>query len=226
MNSETRKATIILASSSPRRRELLALTGWQAVISPVDVEEQPRPSEPARTLALRLAVEKARVSARTTNASGIIVAADTVVSDEDRLLGKPADPADAERMLTNLRGREHMVVTAIVIIDRRNGLEIEEACETIVPMRDYSAEELMAYIASGAPMDKAGAYGIQDDGFHPVALSRLHGCYTNVMGLPLCHLVRAMHRLGERPHQDVPVACQAHTEYTCPVYSQIVGDLA
>jgi MAF protein len=215
-----------LASASPRRSELLALTGWKAIIEPVEVDEQPLPGEGARLLARRLASAKASRAAENTAASGMILAADTIVADEDQLLGKPADPDEAKQMLLALRGRNHRVITAIVLIEPQDHQEIVEMCETLVPMRNYDMEEIEAYIASGSPLDKAGAYGIQDGGFQPVASESLEGCYTNVMGLPLCHLVRAMRRLGHHPTVDVPAACQAHTGFVCPVFRQILGEEA
>ena len=112
----------------------------------------------------------------------------------------------------------------IVLIEPQNHHEIVEVCETLVPMRNYDLVEIEAYVASGSPLDKAGAYGIQDDGFQPVAAELLQGCYTNVMGLPLCHLVRAMRRLGHHPPVDVPTACQVYTGFLCPVYQQILGE--
>jgi predicted house-cleaning NTP pyrophosphatase (Maf/HAM1 superfamily) len=97
-----------------------------------------------------------------------------------------------------------------------------ELCVTSVPMRDYTDREISAYIDSGSPMDKAGAYGIQDRGFNPVEIAQLNGCFANVMGLPLCHLLRAMRRLGQDTPCDVPLACQSFTSYDCPVHSDIL----
>jgi predicted house-cleaning NTP pyrophosphatase (Maf/HAM1 superfamily) len=91
-------------------------------------------------------------------------------------------------------------------------------------MRPYSPREVAAYVAGGSPLDKAGAYGIQDDGFLPVDLERLTGCYANVMGLPLCHLARALRRLGHPSPADVPAGCRAHTGYDCPVYESILRE--
>jgi MAF protein len=223
---ETISASVMfrLASASPRRSELLALTGWKAIIDPVEVDEQPIPGEGAQRLARRLASAKARRAAEDAASTGMILAADTVVADGDQMLGKPADPEEAKQMLLALRGRDHRVITVIVLIEQQNRHEIMEICETLVPMRNYGMEEIEAYIASGSPLDKAGAYGIQDGGFQPVASESLQGCYTNVMGLPLCHLVRAMRRLGHHPPVDVPVVCRAHTGFLCPVSQQILGE--
>ncbi len=96
-----------------------------------------------------------------------------------------------------------------------------EVCETSVPMRSYEEPELRAYIEGGSPFDKAGAYGIQDEAFRPVDLDAMRGCYANVMGLPLCHLGRAIKRLGYPPVVDIPQACMSHTGYDCDVYPLI-----
>lgn len=219
-------ATFILASGSPRRRQLMALTGWEAIVSPVEVDERPLAGESAQAVACRLAAAKAQLATAKQESKAIVLSADTVVARGERLLGKPSDADEAERMLMALRGRSHSVVTAIVLIDRSLGREVVEVCETTVPMRTYTADEIAAYIASGEPFDKAGGYAIQDGTFGPVALEELHGCFANVMGLPLCHLVCAMRRLGYRTKVNVPAACQAYTGYNCPVYSRILEEQA
>jgi septum formation protein len=221
---ETGRLTFTLASASPRRRDLMALTGWDVRLVSTDVNERTKSGEDAHALARRLAEAKARSAMERSNPEGILLAADTVVEHEGRLLGKPDDERDALRMLTELSGRNHTVVTALAIRAPDNGSVEIEVCATSVPMREYSTEELRAYVASGRVFDKAGGYGIQDEGFHPVELDRLDGCFANVMGLPLCHLVRAARRRGVEPPVDVPTACQAYTGYTCPVYAEILRD--
>ena len=212
---------IHLASASPRRRELLRLTGWDFTVEPSVVDETPSAGETPSNTARRLAREKAE--AATQSAPGEwILSADTIVIEDGRLLGKPADAAEAEAMLQGLRGKDHGVVTAIALRNPATGQVIEDACETAVPMRAYTATETRAYVASGAPFDKAGGYGIQDPDFQPVDLRRLEGCYANVMGLPLCHLVRGARRLGYEPPADVPAACTAHLAYDCRVYPAIL----
>ncbi|UCF60335.1 MAG: septum formation protein Maf [Anaerolineaceae bacterium] len=223
MSTETRTRTITLASASPRRDELLRLTGWNAHVCPVEVDEFPLQDEPAEELVKRVALAKARTAIQNCDESGILLAADTVVADGQRLLGKPSDQAEATEMLWDLRGREHRVLTTIVIIDQHDRREVLITCESSVPMRKYTIDEVEAYIYSGAPLDKAGGYGIQDS-FNPVAIERFHDCYANVMGLPLCHLIRAMRHLGQSPSVDVPEACQSYLEYDCSVYSEILGD--
>jgi MAF protein len=171
-----------------------------------------------------LAVAKARLAAEQEGQGEIVLAADTVVAKADRILGKPLDQTEAHRMLMDLRAQSHQVITALMLIG--DGQEAIEICETTVPMRDYGPKEVSEYVATGSPLDKAGAYGIQDSGFDPVAVEKMEGCFANVMGLPLCHLVRAMRSLGQTPEADVPLACQAHTGYDCPVYPEILRGVA
>jgi septum formation protein len=112
------------------------------------------------------------------------------------------------------------VYTALAALRIAGGDLLTDWCRTDVPMRDYSDQEIQAYIATRDPFDKAGAYGIQHNGFKPV--ERLWGCYANVMGLPLCHLTRTLDKLGIHPETDLPRACQAALDYTCPVYQQVL----
>ncbi|MBN2555611.1 MAG: septum formation protein Maf [Anaerolineales bacterium] len=217
--------TILFASASPRRRQLLELTGWVADWSPVDLDESNAEASSPEKIPAVLAVAKAR-AARHSVHHDLVIAADTVVIDEGRILGKPSDETAAIRMLQDLRGRSHRVVTAIAIHHVETGNIEVESCETSVPMRAYSDTEIEAYVRSGSPMDKAGAYGIQDNSLSPVDQGRLNGCYANVMGLPLCHLTRAMRTLGYPAQADVPAACEQETGYVCPVCWAILrGDV-
>ncbi|MEW6567756.1 MAG: Maf family protein [Chloroflexota bacterium] len=219
-NAQSGNGTLVLASKSPRRRELLEAVGREATVIPIGVDEAPLPGEPAEAVVRRLSLAKARQAAAVS--PGLALGADTIVVEGDRLLGKPGDTEQAKRMLESLAGRNHRVLTAVALVDNRTGGEVVEVCETEVPMRAYGGQEIEAYIASGAPFDKAGGYGIQDDGFRPVALERLQGCYANVMGLPLCHLARALRRLGENLPVAVPEACRLHTGYDCRIYPSIL----
>jgi septum formation protein len=223
MKDEAQEADIILASASPRRLGLLDLTGWQVHVHPVEVDESRRPGEGPRDLAARLARQKAQLAAESFGEDAIVVGADTVVADGGHTLGKPEDEWHAASMLQGLRGRRHQVITALAVIHPQ-GL-IQEACITRVPMRAYGDDSIEAYIASGRPMDKAGAYGIQDREFDLVEVESLHGCFANVMGFPICHFARAMRRLREIPPRDIPIACQVHTSYDCAVHPEILrGD--
>ena len=183
-----RTQPIILASSSPRRRELLAGLGVAFETRPPHVDEDPLPGETPLDTQHRITREKARVvdAGWTSGHSspGIIIACDTTVLLEGDMLNKPADAADARRMLRAMRNREHEVQSCIVVRDAQGE---RVACDsTIVQMRDYEDAEMEAYIASGDPFDKAGSYAVQHAQFAPVAWMR--GCPLNVIGLPLCRL--------------------------------------
>jgi MAF protein len=220
-NTQPGVTEIVLASNSPRRRELLALTGWPFRVQAANVDETPLPAEQPAAYVLRLAVLKAQTAARTLPVSALVIAADTTVVHNGEILGKPADEREAESMLRRLRGRTHQVYTALAALRVRDGLLLTELGATDVPMRLYSSQEMQAYIASGDPLDKAGAYAIQHAGFHPVA--GLSGCYANVVGLPLCHLLRLLRRLGEEACVDLPAACQAKLGYECHAFEQILS---
>jgi MAF protein len=213
---------VVLASGSPRRRELIALAGWDITLHPVDVDETPMPGEGAAALTRRLALAKAEAAFKSSPPGSIVVAADTIVADDDGLLGKPGDDAAALAMLHRLRRGHHTVVTSLAVFGPNGTGPLLDACSTEVPMRDYGDDEIQRFVASGSAADKAGAYGIQESGFHPVEVTALHGCFANVMGLPLCHLVRTLRRRGLEPRVDVPSACRAHTDYDCPVYAAIL----
>jgi len=193
-----------LASNSPRRRELLALTGWQFDVLPADIDETPRPAEHPYEYVLRLARSKAQACAALQPIDpvhGLILAADTTVADGDDLLGKPASHDEAVSMLTRLRGRTHQVYTAVAVLDGPGRME-SAVCRSDVPMRAYTADEMEAYIATGDPFDKAGGYAIQNRQFHPV--ENFQGCFCNVMGLPLCTLKQLMQAFGHETPLRVP----------------------
>jgi MAF protein len=172
--------TLVLASASPRRRELLAALGLPFEIDPADIDETSTERDPVR-LAEALALSKARaVAAR--RPGDIVIGSDTVVALDGRLLGKPADATEARAMLDSLRGRAHEVVTGVAIV-APGGLEAIGHERTAVVMREYAAAERDEFIARGEPFDKAGGYAIQDAVFHPVA--GIVGCECGVMGLPL-----------------------------------------
>ncbi len=213
---------LILASASPRRAKLLRLTGWAFEAVATDIDEAPLPDEPAEEQALRLAGEKAMSAWRREVEPGIVVAADTLVVFDGQVLGKPKDNAEARRMLRHLRGRAHRVVTGLAVLGPGLDEPLTELCESAVEMRIYSDDEMDAYLGGGSPRDKAGAYGIQDREFDPVVPNTFRDCFANVMGLPLCHLVRAMRRMNQPAPLDVPTACQQHLSYVCPVYEEIL----
>src|ERR1700760_4396222 len=178
-------SALILASASPRRRELLAQAGYRFAVEPSSIPELRRPEEDAIRFATRLAREKAEeVFARRPPSAvpAMVLGADTVVVCEGEVMGKPADAADAQRMLLRLSGRTHQVVTGVAVVWGLSSVEVA-AEMTQVTMRTVSTQEIAGYVATGEPMDKAGAYAIQ--GYAGRWIPRIHGCYFNVVGLPL-----------------------------------------
>jgi septum formation protein len=174
-------ATLILASASPRRRDLLAARGIRFEVVPSTVEETPRPGEPPEAFAQRLAREKASDVARQRPGT-CVLAADTVVIVGPSLFGKPTDRADARRMLRALSGRTHRVLTAVALVDG-DGDIAETAVESEVEFRALTAGEIEAYLDSDEPFDKAGAYAIQGEAQKFV--TGVRGSYSNVIGLPM-----------------------------------------
>jgi len=215
----------VLASASPRRKELFSLTGWEAEISPASIPEAKDSAEDAGGYVTRLAAQKAQFAAeqRMDTEPAVILGADTIVYFEEKILEKPADDKHARIMLKMLSGKTHQVCTAISVLDLRHKTATSCACVTQVPMRNYSDQEIDRYIETGSPLDKAGAYGIQDREFEPVEVKKMDGCFANVMGLPLCHLVVQLGRIGIRTEADVPAACQQYNAYNCPVFASILG---
>ena len=213
---------LVLASNSPRRKELLSLGGQDYRVLPADVNETPIPGENPREYVARLSVEKASVAAKAIpDEEAVILAADTTVVFDGHILGKPADAAEARQMLNELRGKDHLVYTALALLRLPEKSLFTDFAETKVPMRDYSDTEIEAYVESGDPLDKAGAYAIQHAGFHPVA--HMQGCFANVIGLPLCHLQRSLQKWGISFDTSLSFACQAHLSYNCPVTTSILG---
>lgn len=217
MNEAT---TLILASNSPRRRELLGLGGWTFHLDVADIDEDVHPGEQPGPYVERLAIEKAQAVLPRSGPGQIIIGADTTVALDGEILGKPADAAEARAMLTRLRGRSHQVYTGIAVLRASDQTLLSDVCLTEVPMRAYSDAEMEAYIASGDPLDKAGAYGIQHPGFQPVI--NMRGCYASVMGLPLCHLAVLLRRVGIHPQADLAANCQARLDYACPIFRSIL----
>ena len=182
---------VVLASSSPRRRELLELIGISHVVRPANIDETMRPREAPRRHAERLAREKASAIA-TRDPDVITIGADTVVVINRKVLGKPSDPEHAAWMLGLLSGREHTVITAVAV---SRGKKLRSAIEEVrVKFRKLRDDEVEAYIATGEPMDKAGAYGIQ--GYGATIVERIEGDYFAVMGLPLVRLIGLMRDVG------------------------------
>lgn len=201
---------LVLASSSPRRRELLARLGFEFEVIPPKVDEDGAVAVSAGALARRLAREKALdVAARRPHEA--VLAADTVVVLRGEVLGKPRDAAEARETLARLRGRTHRVITAVALcVPGRRVLSAHVV--TRVRMRTYGAEEVEVYVVGGDAFDKAGAYAIQDERFHPV--EAYAGCYCNVVGLPLWTALRLLSAAGLQPPgaADMLPACAACPE--------------
>jgi septum formation protein len=193
---------LILASASPRRRELLARLGLSFEVRASEIDEALAPEVPAPALATTLARRKARdvadrVRAEEGAPAALILGADTLVVLDGRPLGKPASRDQARAMLRLLRGRSHEVVTAIALVEVPGGREVAEAVVSRVRMRPYGDAEIDAYVATGEPDDTAGAYAVQGIGGRLVA--RVEGCLTNVVGLPLGTTARLLRAFGFAP---------------------------
>jgi septum formation protein len=173
---------LILASQSPRRQELLSLLGKPFIVIPSSIEETPAPNESAYDFVIRMAREKAaEVASRSTQS--VILSADTIVTLDNEILGKPTDEVDARRMLRKLSGRAHSVYTAICVVDQVGNRTQEGLDCTKVWFRKISEDEISDYLQREDVLDKAGAYGIQ--GYASIYIPRIEGSYYNVMGLPL-----------------------------------------
>ncbi len=213
--------TLLLASNSPRRKQLLGLTGWGFRVAPADLDESVLINETPFNYVARLAEAKARAAANEAQDEQFVIGSDTTVVLEGEILAKPVDEAEAVWMLEKLRGRTHQVLTGICVLNLADDVAYTEVCVTDVPMRNFSDTEIKAYVATGDPMDKAGAYAIQHPQFKPVA--SMAGCFASVMGLPLCHVNKIMKRLGYHSPADVPAGCQQLLAYQCPVYHSILN---
>jgi septum formation protein len=184
---------VILASQSSRRRELLTLVGITHEVMPADVDERVLDGERPAPHAERLARAKARTLADR-HPEALVIAADTIVVIDGRILGKPADAAEARQTLRLLSGREHVVFTAVAVA--RGASVASEVAEVTVAFRALADDEIAAYVETGEPLDKAGSYGIQ--GYGATIVERIDGDYFAVMGLSLVRVVRLMARLGVR----------------------------
>jgi septum formation protein len=186
---------IVLASGSPRRRQLLTSVGiaFEVVVS--QAPEELLPGESPRQHVMRLSLAKAREVAKRAEVTGRwFIGSDTVVVRDDTILGKPADAAEAAAMLRSLSGRSHQVLSGFAVLDRATDREISEAVVTTVRFRELTDREIQGYIATGEPFGKAGAYAIQ--GIGAFMIPAIEGSYTNVVGLPLCEVVATLEKLG------------------------------
>jgi len=181
------RSALVLVSASPRRRWLLAKLGVRFEVLPVDVDERPRPGEPPADFAQRMADEKS-AAAVAMRPEAWLLAADTVVAVDGASWGKPRDATEAAAMLGTLSGCCHTVYTGVTLLQPSGSPAARAVTATGVCFRTLSAEEIRAYIATGEPFDRAGAYAIQGEGAH--LIDRVEGSYTNVIGLPLPEVAR------------------------------------
>lgn len=207
---------LILASASPRRQQFLRDLGLTFRVQAADIDETPHHGEDPVALARRLATQKAQAVAQhlpNDGSSSLIIAADTVVALGKHLLGKPSDAAEATAMLRTLGGRSHEVHSGLSVLAPHTGIQSTRVNSTTVQMRPYTDHEIAAYIATGDPFDKAGAYAIQHPEFAPVA--HLQGCVSGVIGLPLADLRDLLTEFGVSLPGAVVNACRAHTAFPC-----------
>jgi MAF protein len=210
---------VILASGSPRRQELMNLLKIPFEVRVPEVDERAQPEEIPAQVPQRISRLKADTVSRELNA-GIVVAADTVVVFRGDILGKPRDADQAVAMLRRLSGERHRVLSGVTVVDAGTGKTITELCESIVWLRLMSDAEIEAYVASEDPMDKAAAYAIQNTEFAPVA--KVVGCPANVMGLPMCHVVQNLRRLGVKLPATRPTRCEIRYGYSCDLVELVM----
>ena len=196
MPSEESPPRLILASASPRRRELLQQTPLRFRVIPSRMEETRRDEEPAEIYVARIAAEKARAIAKRQPGFWIL-AADTIVALEGRVFGKPANLDNARQMLTTLSGHPHQVMTAFVLLDTAGNTTAAEVVTSQVTFKELSASEVTAYLATGEPFDKAGAYAFQGKGRDLIA--QVSGSHSNIIGLPMDEVTAALRTVGLLP---------------------------
>lgn len=186
---------IILASKSPRRQELFKILDLEFEMEESDYEEDLEKALKPKELAIFLSQGKAKaVASQHKNENAVIIAADTLIAFQDKILGKPSSKEEALKILWTMRGKCHSVITGLTIINTQTGKTESKAVETRVYFRKFSKEEVKNYVATGEPQDKAGAYGIQ--GLGQLLIEKIEGDYSNVVGLPLGTLARSLKKFG------------------------------
>ena len=213
LNLKPTPPPLVLASGSPRRRELLTQLGLDFLVQPSNAPEEQQEGETAEDMVRRLSLDKATmVAAGLTD--GFVIGADSTVVLQGRSIGKPEDENDARRMLRELRGTEHQVTTGLTVVNVSTGQHLTDHMTAEIVMRDFTDAEMETSIASGTPMDKAGAYAVQDTVFRPATLRG--GCYTNVVGLPLCRMLEMLRELGYQPPAHLPASVGSQCLGFCP----------
>ena len=212
---------LVLGSNSPRRKQLLGLGGLPFSIDVADIDESHIVGESPQQYVSRLALAKAKTVASRRTPGAAVIGSDTTVALDGEILAKPIDHNDAVRMLTALRDRSHKVYTGVAVVIAGSDTANVQVIETDVPMRNYSDEEIIRYIATGDPMDKAGAYGIQNKAFSPVV--NMQQCYASVMGFPVCAVHAMLGQHGIQLQQGIEQRCQATLEYRCPVFTNYLS---
>ena len=213
--SDPSPCRVLLASGSPRRHELIRWLNLPVQIAVPRVDEKTRPGEDPAAYVARVARAKALALTAQAADDDIILAADTVVVDRGRILGKPHSPEHAEDMLHTLQGRAHHVLTGFALQWPARGREHVDVVSTTVVMRALTHDEIRAYVASRDPLDKAGAYAVQNQTFRPVA--HVEGCFANVVGLPLCAVARVLMRWGCPPIRGLVPRCARAFGYNCAI---------
>lgn len=219
---------LILASQSPRRCELLQLLGIPFTATAANADENSiTEPDPAINVVQTARLKADLIANRLENlqAGTLILAADTTVAYGNKMLNKPANDEEAWQMLQRLRNKSHAVHTGVVLLELAGRRVWQGVSTAVVTMRNFSDAEIEAYVTSGDPLDKAGAYAIQHPIFRPVA--QLRGCYCNVMGLPICDLIIALEKFVEatsftRNQVDLTAVEQAHHHYACPTLRRML----
>jgi len=202
---------------------MLSWSGWRLEIVPSGADESIKENESPGEYVRRLALLKVSGEIEEAREGEFVISADTTVVLDGRILGKPEDEGQAYGMLTELRARQHEVITCVAVRAVGNQSVKSDVCVSAVQMRAYSEEEMLAYIASGDPMDKAGAYAIQNNWFNPAP--GFGGCMASVMGLPLCHMERVLRGFAHYTQTDWPTICQKNLKYDCPVTERIMAGM-
>ena len=218
--SDAPTASLVLASASPRRRELMNAMGLQFEIAPADVKEDPLPGESPVAMVERLSLDKALKIAGTM-AEGFVVGADSTVVHLGESIGKPADDDEARAMLRRLRGTVHHVSTGLTVMNAATGRALTTSMTSEITLRHFSDAEIEASIATGTPRDKAGAYAVQDMAFNPA--SGWDGCYHNIVGLPTCRLLQMLQELGWEPPTGWEMPDSAACGPGCPTETSPEG---